>query len=113
MSILKHLWGIVAVVTLLLGSVGLATVSAAPGFEWTVPMVADAGTEGSNSDLEFGIHTDATDGFDLGIDVPHPPPGPTPPPFDTYFSIDDMLFPNLYKDFRAAIPNNWTLMELN
>jgi len=109
MNILKHSWKIVAIVALLLGSVALGTVSAAPGFEWTVPMVADAGAEGSSSDLEFGIHTDATDGFDSGIDVPHPPPGPTPPPFDAYFSITDMLFPNLYKDFRAATPNNWML----
>ena len=110
MSALKYLWGIVAVVALLLGSVALGAVDAAPAFVWTVPMVADAGGEGSSSNLEFGIDTAATNGFDSGIDVPHPPPAPTPPPFDAYFSITDMLFPSLYKDFRGAVPNSWTLV---
>jgi hypothetical protein len=79
------------------------------GPSWTVPMAADAGPEGMNGDLEFGIYPDATDGYDSGIDLPHPPPGPTPPPFEAYFSIDDMLFPRLNKDFRGATPNEWTL----
>ena len=85
------------------------TVQIGVATHWTVPMTATAGAEGSNSDLEFGIYPDATDGYDSGIDVPHPPPGPTPPPFKAYFSIVSMLFPELNKDFRGETPNTWTL----
>ena len=71
-------------------------------------MVADAGVEGSNADLEFGVHPDATDEFDSGIDSPSPPPGPGAL-FEAYFSIVDPLFTRLYKDFRGETPNEWTL----
>jgi beta propeller repeat protein len=75
---------------------------------WVVEMAADAGAEGSNADLAFGIHLDATDGFDPGIDSLSPP---TPPGalFEAYFSITDPLFTRLNKDFRGGIPNEWTL----
>jgi hypothetical protein len=79
---------------------------------WEVPMVAAAGVEGSNADLEFGIRLNATDGYDSGIDIPHPPPpppGPEPELFEAYFSIDDASFSRLNKDFRGAMPNAWTL----
>ena len=79
---------------------------------WAVPMVADAGVEGSNPNLEFGIHPDATDGYDSDIDLPQPPPPPPDPEpalFEAYFSIVDAQFPKLNKDFRGAMPNEWTL----
>jgi hypothetical protein len=81
---------------------------------WSVPMTAAAGTEGSNNNLEFGLKSSATDGYDSSIDVPHPPPGPNAT-FDAYFAINDALFPQLDKDYRAplTLPNDvrvWTLM---
>ena len=75
---------------------------------WSVPMVADAGLEGSNADLEFGIHPDANDGYDSDMDLPSPPPGPGAP-FEAYFSIVDPLFPRVNKDLRGEMPNEWTL----
>jgi hypothetical protein len=84
------------------------TVNVVAASSWTVPMVADAGVEGINADLEFGIHPDATDEFDSGIDLPSPPPGPGAL-FEAYFSIVHPLFSRLNKDFRGEIPNEWTL----
>jgi len=43
--------------------------------------------EGSDSDLMFGFSPDATDGYDVGIDLYHPPP-PPPPAFDASLSWD-------------------------
>jgi parallel beta-helix repeat protein len=75
---------------------------------WVVPMTADAGTEGSNSNLEFGICSDATDGYDYDIDLPSPPQEPGAV-FEACFSIVDTLFPELNKDLRGETPNKWTL----
>jgi hypothetical protein len=66
--------------------------------EWSVTMTAATATEGSNPNLGFGTNDDATDGFDSGIDIPHPQP---PTVFDAYFSISDGLFPQLDRDYRA------------
>lgn len=65
---------------------------------WSVTMTAATATEGSNPNLGFGTNIDATDGFDSGIDIPHPQP---PTVFDAYFSISDGLFPQLDRDYRA------------
>jgi len=75
---------------------------------WAVPMIADAGVEGSNANIEFGIYFDATDGYDYGIDLPSPPPDPGAL-FEGYFSIVDPTFPRLNKDFRGEILDDWTL----
>jgi putative ABC transport system substrate-binding protein len=80
---------------------------------WFVPMIATAGSEGSNTNLEFGVTSGASDGFDNGIDVPHPPPGPSAT-FDAYFLISDQLFPDLDNDYRAPLATAtdgrvWTL----
>ncbi|MCJ7575495.1 MAG: right-handed parallel beta-helix repeat-containing protein [Dehalococcoidia bacterium] len=75
---------------------------------WVVAMVADAGVEGRNANLEFGMYPNATDGYDCGTDLPSPPPEPGVL-FEGYFSIIDPLFPGLNKDFRGEIPNVWTL----
>ncbi len=82
-----------------------------PAPMWTVPMTADAGPEGSNAELAFGIHPDATDGYDSGIDVPSAPQG-SGDLFDAYFSIIHPTFSRLNRDFRGEIPNQWTL-EVN
>jgi len=76
--------------------------------EWSVPMAAATTTEGNNPNLEFGANVNATDGFDSGIDIPHPQP---PTTFNAYFSIDDVLFPQLDKDYRAPAETTirWTL----
>ena len=66
--------------------------------EWSVPMTTATATEGSNPNLGFGTNEAATDGFDSGIDIPHPQP---PTVFDAYFSISNGLFPQLDKDYRA------------
>ena len=98
----------IAAVALLVGIAGSEMAGAVPDFEWSVPVVAYAGVEGSNAGLELGIHPDATDGYDYGIDLPSPPPQPGAL-FEAYFSIVHTLFPRLNKDFRGEIPNEWTL----
>ena len=98
----------IAAVALLVGIAGSGMAGAVPDFEWSVPVVAYAGVEGSNADLELGIHPDATNGYDYGIDLPSPPPQPSAL-FEAYFSIVHTLFPRLNKDFRGEIPNEWTL----
>ena len=76
---------------------------------WSVPMTAVTATEGSNENLELGVRAGATDGYDSGIDVPHPPPGPGIG-LDAYFSITDLLFPQLDEDYRAPADSiQWTL----
>jgi hypothetical protein len=108
MSKLAYFAVITATVALLVSIAGLGVTAAAPDAEWSVPMVADAGVEGSNADLEFGIHPDGTDGYDSGIDSLSPPPGPGAL-FEVYFSIVDTLFPMVNKDLRGEVPNEWTL----
>jgi hypothetical protein len=72
-------------------------------------MSASTITEGSNTNLRFGTNTAASDGFDSGIDVPHPPPGPSAK-FDGYFSIIDPIFPQLDGDYRAPVDMiQWSL----
>ena len=97
-----------ATIALLVSIAGLGVAAAAPDAEWSVPIAADAGVEGSNADLEFGIGPDGTDGYDSGIDLLSPPPGPDAL-FEAYFSIVHTLFPGLYKDLRGQVPNEWTL----
>ena len=77
--------------------------------EWSVPMMATTATEGNNPNLEFGTRTSATDGYDSGIDVGHPPLGPGVT-LDAYFSIIHPTFPELDKDYRAPADSiQWTL----
>ncbi|MDI6839999.1 MAG: T9SS type A sorting domain-containing protein [bacterium] len=68
---------------------------------------------GTSYTLYFGTHPDATDGYDVGIDEPHPP-GP-PGAFDAYFYIEHPDFPCLTKDMRAAADIHiiWTLVTAN
>ena len=108
MNKLKYMAGVIAALALLMGSIDVGTSGAEPAYEWLLPMAAEAGEEGSNPNLGFGIHPGATDGYDSGIDVPTPPTQPGAL-FEAYFSIVDTLFPNLNRDFRGAIPNQWTL----
>ena len=109
MSRFRYSAAIIAAMALILVSGGIGTSSAASDFEWTVVVVVDAGAEEGKTELEFGIHHSATDGYDSGIDVPHPPEPPIPPDLDAYLSIVHMLFPKLNKDFRGEMPNEWTL----
>ncbi len=89
---------------------GEATTPALAGpTEWSVPMTAMTATEGSNLNLELGTNAGATDDYDSGLDVPHPPPGPAVT-FDAYFSITDPLFSQLDKDYQASADSiQWTL----
>ncbi|SVB95903.1 uncharacterized protein METZ01_LOCUS248757, partial [marine metagenome] len=48
-----------------------------PGFAGTI----SASGSGSTYDMTFGFHPDATDGYDMGIDL-YAPPAPPPPAFD-------------------------------
>ena len=98
----------IAAIALLVSIAASGMAGAVPDFEWSLPVVADAGVEGRNADLELGIHHDATDGYDYGIDLPSPPPQPGAL-FEAHFSIAHTLFPRLCKDFRGEIPNEWTL----
>ena len=74
---------------------------------WSVSMNASTPTKGSNPNLAFGTNASATDGFDSGIDLPHPP---SILEFDAYFSIDDDTFDQLDEDFRAPTASiQWIL----
>jgi hypothetical protein len=95
-------------IALLASIAGMGVAVAAPDSEWSVPMVADAGVEGSNANLEFGIDPGGTDGYDSDIDSLSPPPAPGAL-FEAYFSIVDPLFPRVNKDLRGEMPNEWTL----
>jgi hypothetical protein len=68
--------------------------------------------DAANTNLEFGTRVGATDSFDTGVDVPHPPPAPGAT-FDAYFSITHVLFTQLDKDYRAPLTCSdtevWTL----
>ena len=99
--------GLAAILALLL--VGEAMLPAAAVSVWSVPMTAATNSEGSNPNLTLGTNISATDGFDSGIDVPHPPPAPGAT-LDAYFSIVHPLFPQLDKDYRAPTGSlQWTL----
>ncbi len=89
----------IATIALLACIAGLGVAAAAPDAEWSVPIAADAGVDGSNADLEFGINPEGTDGYDSGIDSLSPPPAPGAL-FEAYFSIVDALFPRVNKDLR-------------
>lgn len=84
-----------------------------PTPEWYVPMSAGTATEGSNTALGFGTDATATDGFDSGLDTPHPPAPPLPPAFDAYFIIpvpDPLIGDKMDVDYRAPADSiNWTL----
>lgn len=97
---------LIGIMTLLL--VGVAMEPAAAQTEWSVPITAVTAGEGNNPNLELGTNSAATDSFDSGIDMPHPP---FPSTFDAYFSIVHALFPRLDKDFRATGNGTirWTL----
>jgi hypothetical protein len=95
-------------IALLASIVGMGVTVAAPDAEWSVQIAADAGVEGSNANLEFGIDPGGTDGYDSGIDSLSPPPGPGAL-FEAYFSIVDPLFTRLIKDLRGQMSNEWTL----
>ncbi len=96
----------IAVIALLLVSVPIEP--AAAQSEWSVPVTAVTASEGSNPNLEFGTKSGATDSFDAGMDMPHPPYLTT---FDVYFSVVHALFPQLDKDYRAPANTTigWTL----
>jgi len=99
--------GLAAILALLL--VGGAILPASAASVWSMPMTAATNSEGSNPNLRLGTNISATDGFDSGIDVPHPPPAPGAT-LDAYFSIVDSLFPQLDKDYRAPTGSiQWTL----
>ena len=100
----------IAAVALLVGIAGSGMASAVPDSDWSVPVVAYTGVEGSNADLELGIHPDATDGYDYGIDLPNPPPQPGAL-FEAYFSIVHTLFPGLNRDLRGEIPDGLLLLN--
>lgn len=89
-------------------------VSSGVSEDWSVAMTAETDSEGKNEYLGFGTNGDATDGYDSGIDVPHTPaaPGAT---FDARFEIDDLLFDQVDKDYRAPADSiEWTLhLEAN
>ena len=108
MSRSRYRVAVVAAMVLFLAMPVVGTVSTTSASGWTVPMVADAGVEGSNPDLEFGVHPGATDGYDSGLDLPHPPPYPSAP-FEAHFTITHSLFPSLNRDFRGGTVEQWTL----
>ena len=108
MSKLPGLSVAIAAVALLVSTAASGMAGAASDSEWSVPLRAEAGVEGSNADLEFGICPGGTDGCDSGIDLLSPPPAPGAP-FEAYFSIVHNLFPRLTKDFRGDMPKAWTL----
>ena len=70
--------------------------------DWTVSLSVAAGNEGSNQNLSFGAKQNATNGFDVGLDVPHPPLAPNST-FDAYFPSASDLFPQLDKDYQAPL----------
>lgn len=94
----RRVIGIIVILTLFF-SVTVETYAAASQV-WSVPINATTITQGSNTNLRFGINIMASDSFDSGIDIPHPPPGPGAE-FDGYFSIIDALFTQLDRDYRA------------
>ena len=102
--------GFIAILGILLASVlPLSTAVVAAAEVWSVPMTATTATEGNNTDLKFGVDTVATDGFDMLIDMPHPPPAPYAK-FDAYFNISDPTFSQLNWDYRGpSYPIQWTL----
>ena len=69
---------------------------------WSIAVSAEAGSEGSNTALEFGTAPGATDGFDSGIDMPSAPPAPGTA-FGAYFQITAPLFSELNVDSRGAL----------
>ena len=103
---------VIAAMAMLFGISVVGSLSAAPDYEWTVTIVADAGAEGSNPELELGVHPDATEGYDSGLDIPHPPPYPGAL-FQAHFSIAHSLFPTLNRDLRGQIPSEWTLKVMS
>jgi len=86
-------------ITATLGTVSNNTMLNVAPYTWLVPMTASTLTSGSNPSLVFGTSINATDSFDSGIDIPHPPI--PEPKFDAYFEIIHDVFPQLDKDSRA------------
>ena len=103
---------VIAIVVGILSSLALpAAMNVVSGAsnEWSVPMTAETDSEGKNEYLGFGTNAGATNGYDSGIDVPHTPPSPGAT-FDAYFEIDDPLFQQVDKDYRAPADGiEWTL----
>ncbi len=105
---LMHVLGTIMITLLLMGGGAMAPALAVPA-EWSVPMTSTTATEGSNLNLEFGTNASATDDYDGGIDVPHPPPGPGVQS-DAYFPINHLIFTGLDKDYRTPADSiQWTL----
>jgi hypothetical protein len=70
--------------------------------DWSISLTVSAGNEGINQNLAFGTKPNATDQFDTGLDVPHPPSAPDST-FDAYFASTSLLFPQLDKDYQAPL----------
>ena len=72
---------------------------------WVHNLTFDSDTRPINTILTFGMQHAATNGYDLGIDVPsYPMPGNRT---DVYFPIDDPAYPlvnKLERDLRAPAP---------
>ena len=72
--------------------------------EWKVPIIFRSG--GTEIELEFGAKISATRGFDKGIDMPAPPPGPRQTK-NAYFDIseyeEEEFLQKLLKDYRPLI----------
>jgi len=70
--------------------------------DWSIYLIATAGNEGSNHYLAFGTKPNATNDFDIGLDVPHPPAVPDST-FNAYFLSTSTLFPQLDEDYQAPL----------
>jgi hypothetical protein len=65
--------------------------------------------DGISRVLEFGFDTRATEGFDLALDKPVPPPSPTHR-FDAYFTFEHEIFTRYQRDVRpVGSTSTWTM----
>lgn len=77
---------------------------------WGANMTAGTATGGSNLNLRFGAASNATDGFDANLDVPHVPPSPDAT-FDAYFyNAVATPFNKLDREYRTPADRmTWTV----
>jgi len=66
---------------------------------WEGTITASLGS-GRIQNLTFGLSPDATEGFDMGLDIPLPPATQPPISLDFAFSVSHPLFPRLRRDIR-------------